>query len=206
MDRAPVVVDHEIPLVPVMGIGEGRLREVMHQAVEKPCRLALHPGLHAGEGSVDPVHLFALAQVERLAAADRVDAHHRLGLGPVALVEDLWFAPFAGVVLAVPLEGRDVNADEVFGDGGKLVVQPFPGARSVGIERLALIPGCRFMGIEERDIGWRASEALIGVPAAPVRKTDRKSTVSGTRRIRGSGGSKFIGGRFEMRMIWLDAG
>ena len=88
-----------------MGIGEGRLREMAHQAVEKPCRLAVHSGLHAGKGTVDPVHLLALAQVECLAAADRVTTHHRLGLGTVAFVEGLWFTPFPDIILAMPLEG-----------------------------------------------------------------------------------------------------
>ncbi len=169
-----------------MGIGESRLREVMHQAVEKARRVAVHSGLHAGKGAMNPVHLLALAQVERPAAADRVDAHNRLGLGAVAFIEDVRFTPGADVILAVSLEGSDMNADEVCGDGGELAVEPFPGSRAIGIERLALIAGSRFVGIEERDVGWRATETLIRVPAAPVGKADRQPAVSGARRIGGA--------------------
>ena len=80
-----------------------------------------------------------------------------------------------------------MNADEVFRDGGEVVVETFPGTRSIGIERLTLIAGRRFVGIEERDIGWWAAEALIGVPAAPAWKADRKFAVGGAWRVGGLG-------------------
>ena len=61
--------------------------------------------------------------------------------------------------------------------------QGLVGAGAVSEEGLALAPGAGDDRIEERDVGWRAAEALVGVPASPVGKLDRQSAVFGAGRV-----------------------
>ena len=134
-----------------------------HQPVEKLRGLAVHARLHADKRTVDPVHLPALAQIERLAAGDRMHPHHGLRLRTVALVERLRWTTLAHIILAVSLEGRDMETREVLRQNPQVIRQHVIGAHAVGIEGLSLITWRRFMCVEERDVGRRPPEALIGV-------------------------------------------
>ena len=184
MHQRAIVVDHDIAGVPVVGVGEARLGEMRHELVEQRRAGAVRTGRHAGEGSVDPVHLACFAQIERGLPGHRVDPHDGLALRPLVRLEAVRRLARPHRRFRAPGIGHDVDAHEALDARLQCRRQGLVGRGAVGVERLPLPLGRRGHGIEERQVGRRPPEALVGMPAPAVREPGRQAAIGGARRVR----------------------
>ena len=165
-----------------MDVDELQPGKMRHQRVKQLGGLAVRARRHADEGAVDPVHLAVLAQIERGLPHHWVNPHHGLALRALMGQKCLRRFPRPHRRHRAPGARHHVQAHQTVRARLQGRRQGLVGRDAVGVERLSLPPGRRDHRIEKRKVGWRAAEALVGMPLHAMGELDRQAAVPGARR------------------------